>query len=243
MNCAGNPLPSVWNVLLAAACAVLYACTAVSAGQAVTGRASVIDGDTIEIYGERIRFNGIDAPESSQLCLDGKGKKYRCGAVSAKALAAFLSKSSPTTCHFVERDRYGRYVGNCQRADGSSIQEWLVENGFALDWERYSGGAYARLQDNARSRNSGMWSGTFENPWDWRANKRAPAAIMPLAAMPAGAQGGCQIKGNISAKGDRIYHLPGQMHYSRTRISESKGERWFCTEGEAASAGWRPAAR
>ncbi|TIX83588.1 MAG: thermonuclease family protein, partial [Mesorhizobium sp.] len=45
----------------------------------IAGHASVVDGDTIEIHGERIRFNGVDAPESSQLCLDVKGKKYRCG--------------------------------------------------------------------------------------------------------------------------------------------------------------------
>ncbi|WP_245443811.1 thermonuclease family protein [Mesorhizobium sp. DCY119] len=210
----------------------------------MSGRASVVDGDTIEIHGERIRFNGIDAPESSQRCLDANGGKYRCGSVSANALAEFLEKSSPTTCDFVDRDRYGRFVGNCWRADGISVQEWLVENGLALDWKRYSGGAYAEMEKRARSTKSGMWSGTFETPWDWRANKRAPAAaVVPLAALPADGSAGCQIKGNISAKGEHIYHVPGQEHYSRTKITENKGERWFCTEDEAVSAGWRPAAR
>ncbi|WP_454015299.1 sunset domain-containing protein [Aquamicrobium terrae] len=54
---------------------------------------------------------------------------------------------------------------------------------------------------------------------------------------------GCKIKGNISSKGERIYHLPGQENYDRTRISERKGERWFCSENEARAAGWRKAKR
>lgn len=52
----------------------------------------------------------------------------------------------------------------------------------------------------------------------------------------------CTIKGNISPDG-MIYHMPGQRDYSRTRISEKNGERWFCTEDEAVAAGWRRATR
>lgn len=51
----------------------------------------------------------------------------------------------------------------------------------------------------------------------------------------------CVIKGNISSSGERIYHVPGQKYYSKTKISPSKGERWFCTEKEAREAGWRKA--
>jgi hypothetical protein len=47
------------------------------------------------------------------------------------------------------------------------------------------------------------------------------------------------IKGNIGSNGDRIYHTPESPYYSRTKIDESKGERWFCTEEEAIEAGWR----
>jgi hypothetical protein len=49
----------------------------------------------------------------------------------------------------------------------------------------------------------------------------------------------CVIKGNISAIGERIYHLPGQRYYDETGINTSKGERWFCSEQEAVNAGWR----
>ena len=66
-----------------------------SSARTIAGRASVIDGDTIEIHGERIRFNGIDAPEATQLCEDTGGRTYRCGARSAEALAEWLASSSP----------------------------------------------------------------------------------------------------------------------------------------------------
>ncbi len=51
--------------------------------------------------------------------------------------------------------------------------------------------------------------------------------------------GACNIKGNISATGERIYHLPSQDYYVETAISFAKGERWFCSENEARQAGWR----
>src|SRR5215210_371273 len=80
---------------------------------ALIGRASIIDGDTIEIHGERVRINGVDAPENAQRCKNEKGKAYRCGAVAAEALDRFLAASRPTRCEFVERDRYGRFVSEC----------------------------------------------------------------------------------------------------------------------------------
>lgn len=110
----------------------------------LTGRASVIDGDTIEISGQRIRLNGIDAPESWQICRDAAGKEYRCGKEAAFALDKFLAASRPTTCLEVDQDRYGRMVVDCFRADGENVNVWLVRQGHAVDWVRYSKGRYAR---------------------------------------------------------------------------------------------------
>ncbi|MER8369023.1 thermonuclease family protein [Mesorhizobium sp. M1378] len=110
----------------------------------ITGIASVIDGDTIEIHGQRVRFNGIDAPESAQPCEDAKGFRYQCGATAAAALDRFLAASRPVHCEFVSWDQYGRYVGSCARADGTSVESWLVENGYALDWPKYSSSAYSQ---------------------------------------------------------------------------------------------------
>ncbi len=60
-----------------------------------------------------------------------------------------------------------------------------------------------------------------------------------LAASPSA----CNIKGNINARGEHIYHMPGQEYYDRTLITTRKGERWFCSEEEAVAAGWRKAKR
>ncbi|MGX9117893.1 thermonuclease family protein [Mesorhizobium sp. BHbsci] len=149
---------------------------------AVAGVASVIDGDTIEIHGQRIRFNGIDAPESAQQCDDAKGFRYQCGAKAAAALDAFLAASKPVQCTFVSWDRYGRYVGDCARADGVEIASWLVEHGQALDWPRYSHGAYTQQQAKAEAAKTGIWAGTFQAPWDWRAehSENSPAVSQPL---------------------------------------------------------------
>lgn len=128
-----------------------------AAAEPIEGRASVIDGDTIEIAGQRIRFNGIDAPESAQSCEDAEGFEYPWGRVAAIALDGFLAASRPTRCQFVSWDQYGRFVGDCARADGFSVQAWLVENGHGLDWPRYSRGAYAQQQAAAQQARRGIW--------------------------------------------------------------------------------------
>ncbi|PZO74557.1 MAG: nuclease [Mesorhizobium amorphae] len=153
---------------VALALAALLLPNSAQAAETIAGRASVIDGDTIEIQGQRIRFNGIDAPESRQTCEDANGQPYRCGAVAADALADWLAQSSPTTCDVSGQDRYKRAIAKCQRADGEDVNSWLVRSGYALDWPRYSRGTYADEQHAAERTKRGIWQGRFELPWEWR---------------------------------------------------------------------------
>ena len=92
--------------------------------QPLVGIASVIDGDTIEIHGTRIRLNGIDAPESAQPCLDGAGRKYRCGQRSSLALADFLASRQPASCVEVGRDQFRRVVAVAQPAASIWLNGW-----------------------------------------------------------------------------------------------------------------------
>ena len=73
------------------------------------GQASVVDGDTLEIHGTRIRLWGVDAPESNQLCRGEDSEQYRCGAQAANELDAFIARR-PVSCIPISLDRYGRTV-------------------------------------------------------------------------------------------------------------------------------------
>jgi endonuclease YncB( thermonuclease family) len=138
----------------------------------LVGRASVIDGDTVEIRGQRIRIFGIDAPESSQLCTDKGGSEYRCGKVAADSLDEFLAQSRPLKCTIVDHDRNKRAVARCYRADGTDVAGWLVKNGLALDWPQYSKREYAALQAEAQAGRTGIWQGDFQEPWAFRHDRR-----------------------------------------------------------------------
>jgi len=102
----------------------------------LTGQASIIDGDTLEIHSTRIRLWGIDAPESTQLCRGEDSVQYRCGAKSANDLDAFIA-GQPVNCVPIALDRYGRTVATCSIA-GADLGECLVRSGLAFDWPQYS---------------------------------------------------------------------------------------------------------
>jgi len=216
--------------------------------ETVTGRASVIDGDTIEIRGTRFRLQGVDTPESAQTCQDVAGKPYRCGQKASLALADKIGTAN-VACEEIEKDRYGRTVAVC-RLGAEDLNGWLVAQGHGMAYRRYST-AYVAQEDVAKAAKRGIWAGAFTAPWDWRKGKRAmdmgmaapggPDGPIPAPKTPhaTAASGTCAIKGNINRKGDRIYHLPGTRDYDRTGISEAAGERMFCSEDEAKAAGWR----
>lgn len=136
-----------------------------------TGRASVIDGDTLEIHGTRIRLWGIDAPESTQLCRGEDSLPYRCGAKAANDLDAFIAQR-PVNCTALNLDQYGRTVATCS-AGGADLGEWLVHNGLALDWPQFSKRRYEAAQRDAERAGRGIWKGSYVEPWLYRACIRA----------------------------------------------------------------------
>jgi endonuclease YncB( thermonuclease family) len=146
------------------AIAVLMAFTVPAFADNLTGRASIIDGDTLEIHGTRIRLWGIDAPESSQLCRGDDSLQYRCGAKAANELDAFIARR-PVDCSPVG---LARTVAVCS-IDGVDIADWLVRNGLALDWPKYSKGKYDQAQRDAEHAGRGMWEGSYVEPWLFRA--------------------------------------------------------------------------
>lgn len=197
----------------------------------IVGTARVIDGDTLDVGTVRIRLYGIDAPEAGQRCGTHAGGSWRCGE-RATARLAELVQDKQIECTARDRDAYGRIIAVCY-AEKADVNEILVREGLAWAFTRYSN-EYVELEAAARSARSGVWQGEAEAPWDYRAIRWKRAA----AESP---RPGCPIKGNINRQGEKIYHTPWSPWYDRTRIDESKGQRWFCDEAEAEAAGWRPA--
>lgn len=140
-----------------------------AAAEPIIGTARVIDGDTIEIRGERIRLEGIDAPEAAQSCRRD-GSEWPCGALASSVLRSMIS-GRDVTCAESGRDRWNRMLAVCE-VGGSEINAAMVRSGYALAFRRYSD-RYAPQEEAAKAAGVGVWSGEFVAPWDHRAAKRA----------------------------------------------------------------------
>ena len=214
------------------------------ADRPIRGTATVSDGDTLRISGVKVRLFGIDAPELSQTCATGSpaapAAGWRCGAAAAARLTE-LASGGDVSCKPRDHDRYGRIVAACS-VNGVDLGAQLVAEGLARAYVRY-GDDYAAAEAQARSAGVGLWQGAAEAPWDYRADRLLERAAVRRAepqAEPGRGSGDCPIKGNVSAGGKRIYHLPGTRAYARTRIDPDRGEAWFCDEAAALAAGFRP---
>ena len=130
------------------------------------GRPRIIDGDTIEISGQKIRLHGIDAPEAKQTCTR-EGKEWRCGQEATWALARIIEEHW-VACKPKDRDRYGRIVAVCYMAEGQiDINGLMVEQGWALAYRRFSQD-YVGREAEAKASGAGIWAGEFMEPWEWR---------------------------------------------------------------------------
>lgn len=210
--------------------------------QIVTGPAQAIDGDTLDLTGMRIRLFGIDALEARQSCERG-GVSWACGQ-EARAVLAQLIEGRSVECDVRGTDKYGRSVARCH-AGNVDLAEIMVLSGFALALPQFSD-AYAASEARAKKFGLGIWNSDFLPPEQWRAanpGRKEPAgretprsnAEVPAPTVYRDASGRCAIKGNRSRRGEWIYHLPGRPYYQQTRPEEL-----FCTEEDAARAGYRP---
>jgi endonuclease YncB( thermonuclease family) len=153
----------------AAASPALHDAPVLPAGTRFTGRAVVIDGDTLAMATVRLRIQGIDAPELSQRCERG-GRLYACGERARQAMSRILGRGV-AACVQLATDRYRRRVVRCHNAAGKDIGGELVRQGWAIAPRGYST-AYVAAEAEARAARRGLWAGRFLAPADWRARTR-----------------------------------------------------------------------
>ena len=192
----------------------------------------IIDGDTIEIVGgERVRYIGIDTPET----VDPR-KPVQCFGVEASKKNQELIEGQMVRLEkdVTERDKYNRLLRYVWVGD-AFINLELVKQGFAHSYSyppdiKYQDQIVA-AQQQAREAKIGLWGACP------LVEETAPPASNGITNQPSS----CVLKGNISSSGEKIYHLPGCGSYTKTKIDIGRGERWFCSESEAQTAGWRRA--
>lgn len=210
---------------------LMLACAAPASAQDIVGRAHVVDGDTIRVNDVAIRIYGIDAPETDQTCTTEQGLAWACGSwVRDRAREAF--ENQQTRCVPITTDRYDRVVARCTVRQ-KDFGQHMVESGLAFAYRKYAMD-YDLAEKRAVVNDVGLHAHNVQSPAQFR-KTRAKGRIPTNPA--------CKIKGNISSKGVRIFHVPGQADYERTGINERKGERWFCSADQARQAGWRAAKR
>lgn len=199
----------------------------------IVGIPRVIDADTLEVSGQRIRLGGIDAPEMSEECLRADGRRWACGVWATEQARAMLA-GQRVHCVDLGQRTYQRVVGRCYLGE-QDIAVSLIEAGAARRCARY---ARAQGQDKAyaaaEARGMQAQAGVFGGPLNPLAGFCDDRQDTPVAT-------GCAIKGNVSQNG-QIYHLPGQRDYQRVNM-DKPGVRWFCSEEAAQAAGWRRARR
>ena len=126
----------------------------------------VVDGDSLEYQGERIRILDIDAPEFLQKCYDASGWKYRCGFEAKEYLRKLVSGS--VRCERFGKDRYGRSLMDCFTEDGTNIGQEMVRQGYAMAYSN----RYKQQETEAKNNKRGIWQGKFMRPELYRALKK-----------------------------------------------------------------------
>lgn len=214
----------------------------------------VVDGDTIDvnINGsiKRLRLIGLDRPETkdprkSVECFGHEASKKTTELLLNQKVSLEADPSQG------ELDKYGRLLRYVHREDGLFFNKWMIENGYAHEYTYNSPYTYQKsfkeAQKYATDNKLGLWAEGACKNFAVEPNKETNTQI-PVTKEEATevqkeeiANTACNIKGNISSDGRKLYHAPYCPSYNRTKINESNGERWFCSEEEAVKAGWTKA--
>jgi endonuclease YncB( thermonuclease family) len=202
----------------------------IGSSKPLQGRAYAIGADSVRIAGTTVKLAGIEAPESEQRC--GKASRsWRCGEAAAAALYRLVNGRT-ISCALSGNDGTGRALGQCSVAQKDIAAELVRQGHVFADGSII--GRYSSQEREARSAKTGLWSGDVERPAAYRdklwaeAKRRAPD--------------GCPIKGQVAGT-QRTYVLPWSPDYERARVQKTRGERWFCSEQEALTAGFKAAQR
>ena len=200
----------------------------------------VTDGDTLLNGGTKFRLDGVDAPETDQICLDEKHTSYKCGVAARDALVKWIANRA-IWCDDKGPDKVHpeRRIGVCiVEGTNISLNQWLVREGWALNFEPYAQGRFVADQADAQKDRRGIWKGCFAAPTDRRNWRKSTANLMGPTCDTSSRdrlfhENACSIKGSRSS----IYHMPGCGSYdSLTNVVQ-----WFCSEEGALAKGFRKA--
>ncbi|SHG46008.1 Endonuclease YncB, thermonuclease family [Bradyrhizobium erythrophlei] len=219
--------------------------------------ATVKDGATLQLAGVTYRLDGVDAPEFDQICLDDHADPWTCG-VEARDQLTKLIGARGLHCEDVGADKTlpKRRAGLCT-VDGetSSLNQLLVRQGFALNFEPSAKGSFKDDEAAARNDRRGLWRGCFVAPQEFRHGKKDGTLLgaacrsdkdreirQVLFPEEPAAPPGCNIKAKFAVRARvtgnlGIYHLQGCRSYAPL----TKPDRWFCSEDDAQAAGFRRA--
>jgi endonuclease YncB( thermonuclease family) len=219
--------------------------------------AAVKDGGSLQLGGVTYRLDGIDAPEFDQVCIDEHADAWTCG-VEARDQLAKLVGDRQVRCEDLGPDPSykKRHVGICTvEGESSSLNQLLVRQGFALDFDPAGKGRFKEDEAGAKDNRRGLWKGCFAPPQEFRRGRK-DAALLGDSCTPdrdreiravlfpgePASPPGCNIKGKFAVRARvtgniGVYHLQGCRSYPAL----TKPDRWFCAEEDAQAAGFRKA--
>jgi endonuclease YncB( thermonuclease family) len=243
------------TLFLTATLSVLFANS--SWAENVNVGAIVKDGNTLSLGDTTYRLDGIDAPEFDQMCIDQKADPWSCGIEARDRLTKFVGDRA-VNCEDKGLDPTfkSRHVGVCT-VDGEtgSLNQWLVREGWALNFEPSAAGRFKADETAARESQKGLWLGCFTAPQDFQHGKKDAALLGASCrsdkdaemrailfpsdpAMPPN----CAIKGKFALRAKFTGNVGVyQMQSCRNYASLTRPDRWFCSEEDAKAAGFRKA--